>query len=316
MGRAPTVFSPDGNGRRDELTVSYRLTRQAAVHVQIRERGRVLRTISSASRARAGTHRVTWGGWLHGRRVPDGKYVASVGATTSLGTRRLARRFRTDTRRPRVRNVRGTQDSSRRSSAARPELVGAAARLVRAALLARRILDRGRQAGRHALGLATRSREHRARGRLGCRSQPQPGRVRPRPALTLEHDLAALEQAPLPSDVDLEPAAPVDRNAVALRAVDPDPAAAEEVPRAESLVESVQAVLAPGVVVALERDQEVGQHAGALADDAVGGAKRPRSRRRVGGELLACLVHVEADPQHDGVLDRFREYSRHPAAGL
>jgi hypothetical protein len=105
MGRAPTAFSPDGNGRRDKLTVSYRLTREAAVRVEILERDRVLRTISSVSRAQAGTHRVTWGGWLRGRRAPDGKYTAAVRATTSLGTRRLERRFRVDTRRPRARIV-------------------------------------------------------------------------------------------------------------------------------------------------------------------------------------------------------------------
>jgi hypothetical protein len=75
------------------------------VRVEILGRGRVLRTISSVSRAQAGMHRVTWGGWLHGRRAPDGKYTASVRATTSLGTRRLGRRFRVDTRRPRVRIV-------------------------------------------------------------------------------------------------------------------------------------------------------------------------------------------------------------------
>ncbi|HYY75880.1 MAG TPA: FlgD immunoglobulin-like domain containing protein [Gaiellaceae bacterium] len=105
MDRAPTAFSPDGNGRRDKLIVSYGLTREAAVRVEILEHGHVLRTISSVSRARAGTHRVTWGGWLHGRRAPDGKYTASVRATTSLGTRRLGRRFRVDTRRPRARIV-------------------------------------------------------------------------------------------------------------------------------------------------------------------------------------------------------------------
>jgi hypothetical protein len=75
------------------------------VRVEILKRGHLIRTISSVSRARAGTHRVGWGGCVHARRAPDRKYTASVRATTSLGTRRLGQPFRVDTRRLRVRIV-------------------------------------------------------------------------------------------------------------------------------------------------------------------------------------------------------------------
>jgi len=52
----------------------------------------------------AGPHSVSWNGRLgNGKRIPDGVVSAYVLATTSLGTRALARPIRLDTRAPVVR---------------------------------------------------------------------------------------------------------------------------------------------------------------------------------------------------------------------
>jgi flagellar hook assembly protein FlgD len=108
----PRVVSPNGDGRADVVGVDYRLARSAAVRVQIRRGGDVLRTIVDEQQS-AGARRVEWDGRVRGARVGDGSATAVVLATTSLGTRRLSRRIEVDTRPPVVRvvslrTVRGT----------------------------------------------------------------------------------------------------------------------------------------------------------------------------------------------------------------
>jgi flagellar hook assembly protein FlgD len=109
---APRVVSPNGDGRADVLGLEYRLTRSAAVRVQIRRGGDVLRTMVDGQQS-AGAHRVEWDGRVRGARLRDGPAAAVVLATTSFGTRRLSRPVELDTRAPVVRvlslrTVRGT----------------------------------------------------------------------------------------------------------------------------------------------------------------------------------------------------------------
>jgi flagellar hook assembly protein FlgD len=103
VGVHPTLFSPNGDGKRDTVAISYELTKPAAVRLQILRAGRALGTIFSSPAVPAGKHVRVWNGRLRGNRLPDGRYVASVQATTTLGTRTLTRTLRIDTTPPRVR---------------------------------------------------------------------------------------------------------------------------------------------------------------------------------------------------------------------
>jgi len=103
VSAAPAALSPNGDGARDSLRIGFELTRQAAVRVQIRRRGKVVRTVLTGTLA-AGAYAANWNGKLaDGRPVAQGPASAVVLATTSLGTRILARPIRLDTVRPVVR---------------------------------------------------------------------------------------------------------------------------------------------------------------------------------------------------------------------
>jgi flagellar hook assembly protein FlgD len=99
----PRVFSPNGDGRVDDIEIGYELERTATVRVQIRRKGQVLRRLVRATTQGAGAHTVDWDGRASGRRVADGTATAVVLAETSLGTRKLTRPIRIDTRPPVVR---------------------------------------------------------------------------------------------------------------------------------------------------------------------------------------------------------------------
>ena len=99
----PRVFSPNGDGRVDDLEIGYELERRATVRVQIRRKNQVLRRLVRAVTQGAGAHTVDWDGRVNRVRVADGTATAVVLATTSLGTRKLTRPIRIDTRPPVVR---------------------------------------------------------------------------------------------------------------------------------------------------------------------------------------------------------------------
>jgi flagellar hook assembly protein FlgD len=104
----PSGISPNGDGHVDELRIGYRLTRAATVRVEIRRKSKVLRRLVPPTSRSAGAYTVDWDGVAKGARVPDGSATAVVFATTSLGTRKLTRPIRLDTRPPvvRVRSLR------------------------------------------------------------------------------------------------------------------------------------------------------------------------------------------------------------------
>ena len=100
---SPSLVSLNGDGRAEPLQISYALTRQAAVKVQIRRAGTTVHTIFSGTRS-AGAYTVNWNGFgPGGKRLPDGRLSAVAVATTSLGSRALSRPFTLDTRAPVIR---------------------------------------------------------------------------------------------------------------------------------------------------------------------------------------------------------------------
>jgi flagellar hook assembly protein FlgD len=94
---APRPFSPNGDGRRETTTTSFEVTRQADVRVRVMRGTTRIATLASQTLA-AGSHSFVWNGRNDGgARVPDGKYLVRVTATTSLGTRALEQRLNLDT---------------------------------------------------------------------------------------------------------------------------------------------------------------------------------------------------------------------------
>ena len=103
LSAAPTALSPNGDGVRESLRIGFELTRQAAVRVQIRRKGKVVRTVLSGTLA-AGAYAASWDGRrADGSPVGQGPASAVVLATTSFGERVLTRPIRLDTVRPVVR---------------------------------------------------------------------------------------------------------------------------------------------------------------------------------------------------------------------
>jgi flagellar hook assembly protein FlgD len=99
----PRAISPNGDGHVDDLEIGYTLTRPATVQVEIRRKSTVLRRLVRSASQAAGAYTVDWDGLSRGARVADGAATAVVLAKTSLGTRKLTRPIRLDTRPPVVR---------------------------------------------------------------------------------------------------------------------------------------------------------------------------------------------------------------------
>jgi flagellar hook assembly protein FlgD len=103
LGARP--ISPNGDGRRDSLAVTFRLDRPADVRLRVL-RGTTRVTTLAAGDLATGTRDYVWDGHnAEGRRVSDGRYWIEVRATTGLGTRTRSRRVSVDTTPPAVRIV-------------------------------------------------------------------------------------------------------------------------------------------------------------------------------------------------------------------
>ena len=94
---APTLFSPNGDGRRETITIGFTLSRQAQTRVGIYAGYRLVGTAFAGTVA-AGRRTVTW----DGGDVADGRLRVIVSATTSLGTRKQELPLVLDTTRPAV----------------------------------------------------------------------------------------------------------------------------------------------------------------------------------------------------------------------
>jgi hypothetical protein len=105
-GLAPAVFSPNGDGRADGLSVRFELAGPADVKVRVLRDGKWVATPFAGALA-GGPGLVRWDGTKRIGRLLDGAYNAVVEATDELGTSSIALPFASDTRRPVVRVLPG-----------------------------------------------------------------------------------------------------------------------------------------------------------------------------------------------------------------
>ncbi len=100
----PSVFSPNGDGRLDRLTVGFELMAPANVQVRILRNDRWVATPFAAS-LQAGPQHFVWDGARSAGTLRDGSYEAAVDATGELGTTTSAVPFAVDRVPPRLRIV-------------------------------------------------------------------------------------------------------------------------------------------------------------------------------------------------------------------
>jgi hypothetical protein len=111
------AFSPNGDGRDDSITLSFRLARAAHVRVDVKQSGRLVAPVSIADDA-AGDQSVTWDGITEQGRARDGTYAGVVTVTTELGTTAHSSLFRVDTVPPVLRVISFGRRAFRLSEAA------------------------------------------------------------------------------------------------------------------------------------------------------------------------------------------------------
>ena len=102
----PVAFSPNGDGRKDRLTITFTLAAPADVRVRIERDGNWVASPLTGTFV-AGTQRFVWDGSRSSGRLRDGAYVAVVEATNELGTISYGVPFASDTTAPRVRILPG-----------------------------------------------------------------------------------------------------------------------------------------------------------------------------------------------------------------
>jgi hypothetical protein len=79
-----TAISPNGDGLSDTLTLSYSLTQDVAVRVDVEQGGATLATLFQGQPG-LGQHILSWDGTANGAPLPDGRYLVVVTVTDSLG---------------------------------------------------------------------------------------------------------------------------------------------------------------------------------------------------------------------------------------
>ena len=102
----PATFSPNGDGRSDELVVTFSLAAPAAARVRIEREGRWVATVLSESLP-AGPQRVVWDGSRPGGVLRDGSFVATVDVEDGVGVTSFGVPFVVDTAAPQVRILPG-----------------------------------------------------------------------------------------------------------------------------------------------------------------------------------------------------------------
>ncbi len=103
---APAEFSPNADGRKDRLALTFALAGAADVRVRIERDGRWVATPVVGS-FDVGTQQIVWDGTRGTGLLRDGAYDAIVEATTPAGTVSFAVPFVSDTAAPRVRVLPG-----------------------------------------------------------------------------------------------------------------------------------------------------------------------------------------------------------------
>ncbi len=104
---SPRVFSPNGDGRNDTLSVRFGLAAPAAVRVRVLRDGTWVAT-PFVGELDVGSRVVRWDGSKRVGRLLDGSYTAIVEATDAVATSSLVLPFASDTRAPVVRILKGT----------------------------------------------------------------------------------------------------------------------------------------------------------------------------------------------------------------
>ncbi|MFO7572486.1 MAG: peptidoglycan recognition protein [Gaiellaceae bacterium] len=103
---SPAVFSPNGDGRQDTVTVRFSLTAPASVRVRVLRDGRGVAALLSNSLP-AGSQRVVWDGLRAAGPIRDGSYSVVVDARDEVGAIAAAVSLVSDTRAPRIRVLPG-----------------------------------------------------------------------------------------------------------------------------------------------------------------------------------------------------------------
>jgi hypothetical protein len=103
---SPAAFSPNGDGRRDLLRVTFTLAAAADVRVRVFRDGRGVAALLSSSLL-PGTQQLTWAGMRASGPVRDGAFAAVVEARDAVGAISYAATFTSDTVAPRAQVVSG-----------------------------------------------------------------------------------------------------------------------------------------------------------------------------------------------------------------
>jgi hypothetical protein len=98
---SPQAFSPNGDGRKDRLTLTFSLAAPAQVRVRVEREGRWVASPLSASLT-PGTQRLVWNGVRSAGLLRDGEYRAVVEADDGVGPISYGVPFVSDTTAPRV----------------------------------------------------------------------------------------------------------------------------------------------------------------------------------------------------------------------
>jgi hypothetical protein len=105
-GVAPAVFSPNGDGRNDSLTIRFALAAAAQVRVRVLRDGAWVATLLDAP-LEPGSQVVRWDGAKRVGRLLDGRYTAAIEAVANGATSEITVPFASDTHAPVVRILRG-----------------------------------------------------------------------------------------------------------------------------------------------------------------------------------------------------------------
>jgi hypothetical protein len=103
---SPAAFSPNGDGRRDRLVMTFLLTASADVRIRIEREGRWVASPLFGSFL-PGLQRVVWDGFRSAGALRDGDYEAVVEAQDALGAISFGVPFVSDTVAPRIRFLPG-----------------------------------------------------------------------------------------------------------------------------------------------------------------------------------------------------------------
>jgi flagellar hook assembly protein FlgD len=105
---APAAFSPNGDGRKDRLTLTFALAAPADVRIRIEREGRWVASPLTASYL-AGTQSFVWDGMRSAGLLRDGAYTAVVEAAGGIGAISYGAPFLSDSTAPRVRILPGAR---------------------------------------------------------------------------------------------------------------------------------------------------------------------------------------------------------------